>query len=113
MKTRFTNIQNHQDYKTFIAAVDTQVVGMVGITKNYFYEQNGIYVRVLALVVNHAFRQNGVGRKLMQTSEAWAKEIGANAVFLNCGNREERTVAQQFYQNIGYRIKSSGFIKKL
>lgn len=113
MKKRFTNIQNHPDHKTFVAVVNGQIAGMAGMTKNYSYEQNDIYVRVIALVVNHAFRKKGVGKKLMETSEAWAKEIGANAVLLNCGNREERTAARQFYQQIGYEIKSSGFAKKL
>ena len=113
MKIRFTNIQNHEDYKTFVATTDTQVVGMVGMTKNYFYERNGIYVRVLALVTMKGFRQNGIGRKLMEASEKWAIEIGADTILLNCGNREERTIAQQFYQKLGYQIKSSGFIKKV
>lgn len=113
MKTRFTNIQNHPDHKTFVAVVNGQIAGMAGMTKNYSYEQNDIYIRVIALVVNHAFRKKGVGKVLMETSEAWAKEIGANAVLLNCGNREERTAARQFYQKIGYEIKSSGFVKKL
>ena len=113
MKIRFTSIQNHEDYKTFIATSNTQVVGMVGMTKNYFYEQNGIYIRVVALVINYGFRQNGIGRKLMEASENWAREVGADTILLNCGNREERTIAQQFYQTLGYQIKSSGFIKKL
>jgi GNAT superfamily N-acetyltransferase len=113
MKTRFINIQNHEDYKTFIAATDTQVVGMVGLTRNFSYEQNGIYVRVAALVTNHDFRQNGIGSQLMEAAENWAREIGAHTILLNCGNRDERRVAHQFYQKVGYQIKSSGFIKKL
>ena len=113
MKVRFTNIQDHEDYKTFIAIADSQVVGMVGMVKNYFYEQNGVYVRVLALITNHAFRRNGIGRRLMEASEKWAMEIWAETILLNCGNRAERTIAHQFYQNLGYQIKSSGFIKKL
>jgi len=48
MKTRFADIQNHKDYKTFIAVDDTEILGMVGLSRNYSYEQNGIYVRVLA-----------------------------------------------------------------
>ena len=48
MKIRFENIQSHKDYKTFVLTIDTQVSGMMGLTKNYFYEQNGIYIRVLA-----------------------------------------------------------------
>ena len=113
MKTRFENIQNHKDYKTFIATYDTEILGMVGLSKNYSYEQNGIYVRVLALVTRSKFRQKGIGKKLMDVAENWAREIGADKVLLNCGNREERDIAQLFYKKIGYQIKSSGFIKKL
>ena len=113
MKTRFENIQDHKDYKTFIAIDETEILGMVGLSKNYSYEQNGIYVRVLALVTRSRFRQKGIGKKLMDVAENWAKEIGADKVLLNCGNRDEREIAQLFYKKIGYQIKSSGFIKKL
>ena len=113
MKTRFENIQKHKDYKTFIATGDKEILGMVGLSKNYSYEQNGTYVRVLALVTRSNFRQKGIGKKLMHVAENWAREIGANKVLLNCGNREEREIAQQFYKKIGYQVKSSGFIKKL
>ena len=113
MKTRFVNIQTHKDYKTFIATDDIQILGMVGLSKNYSFEQNGIHVRVLALVTRSNFRQKDIGKKLMDVAENWAREIGADKVLLNCGNREERAIAQLFYKKIGYQIKSSGFIKKL
>ena len=113
MKTRFENIQNHPDHKTFIALTDSKISGMVGVTKNFSYEQNGIYVRVLALVTHSRFRKRGIGKKLMEVAENWAKEIGAEKVLLNCGNREERAIARLFYEKIGYQVKSSGFIKKL
>src|SRR5215204_2297905 len=73
MKVRFENIQNHTDYKTFIATTDTEILGMVGLSKNYSYEQNGIYVRVLALVTRSRFRQKGIGKKLMDVAENWAR----------------------------------------
>ena len=113
MKSRFENIKNHKDYKTFIATDDTEILGMVGLSKNYSYEQNGIYVRVLAMVTRSKFRKNGIGKKLMDVAENWAREIGANKVLLNCGNREEREIAQLFYKKIGYQARSSGFVKKL
>jgi GNAT superfamily N-acetyltransferase len=82
MKISLKNIQNHKDYKTFIAAIDKQILGMVGLTKNYFYEQNGIYVRVLVLVTSSEFRQTGIVKKLMVKAENWTKEIGAETVLL-------------------------------
>lgn len=113
MNVRFQNILNQKDYKTFVATVDKEIVGMVGLTRNYAYEKNGFYVRVLALVTSHKVRQNGIGKKLMETAENWAREIGADTILLNCGNREERAIAHIFYQKLGYQIKSTGFIKKL
>lgn len=113
MKIRFDQIQNHKDYKTFVVLFDKKIIGMVGLTKNYSYEQNGIYVRVLALVTNSGFRQIGVAKKLMNAAEKWTKEIGADKILLNCGNRKERTAAKNFYTKIGYQIKSSGFVKKI
>ena len=113
MKTRFENIKNHKDHQTFVAADEKEILGMVGLSKNFSYEQNGIYVRVLALVTRSRFRQKGIGKKLMDVAENWAREIGANKVLLNCGNRDERAIAHLFYKKIGYEIKSSGFVKKL
>ena len=113
MKVRFENIHDHMDHKTFIAAIDKDVVGMVGLTKNFSYEQNGMYVRVVAIVTRSSFRQKGIGKKLMDVAENWTREIGANKILLNCGNREERAIAHLFYKNIGYEVRSSGFIKKI
>jgi GNAT superfamily N-acetyltransferase len=113
MKIRLSNIQRNNHYKTYVATANGEVVGMVGMTKNYSYEQNGIYVRILALVIANRFRQHGIGRQLIKASEDWAKQIDANRILLNCGNREDRKIAHQFYQKMGYHIKSSGFYKKL
>lgn len=113
MKNRFEKIYNHPDFNTMLATIEDNIVGMVGATKNYSYEQNGIYIRVVALSVLQKFRTKGVGKKLMEAAESWAKEIGANVLLLNCGNRAKRKAAQLFYAKIGYSIKSSGFIKKL
>jgi GNAT superfamily N-acetyltransferase len=76
MQKRFENIHNHSDHKTFVASIDKQIVGMVGATQNNSYEQNGKYVRVIALVTNPLFRQKGIGKKLMQVVEDWAKKLG-------------------------------------
>ncbi|MES2778195.1 MAG: GNAT family N-acetyltransferase [Bacteroidota bacterium] len=113
MKMRFEPIHNHHDYKTLVALIDKTIVGMAGLSRNYSYEQNGTYVRVGALVTSTRFRQRGVGKHLMEAAENWARDIGSKKVLLNCGNRDERIVAQNFYKKIGYEVKSSGFVKEL
>lgn len=113
VRLRFKNISQNSDYKTLLALAGEEVTGMIGMSKNYFYEHNGEYIRILVMVVNQTHRNEGIGRRLLQEAEDWAKEIGANAIVLNSGNRPERMGAYAFYQKMGFEIRSSGFIKKM
>jgi GNAT superfamily N-acetyltransferase len=111
MKTRFENIHQHADFRTLVADVKKNTVGMLGLCKGFSYEQNGIYVRVLALVVKSSLRGEGIGQELMKRGEQWALNLGANRIVLTCGNREERIKAHGFYEQLGFVKKSTGFVK--
>ena len=113
MQQRFVQIQSHADYATFVAVCQHEVAGMIGVFKNIYYEKNGIYARIAALVVNEAYRNRGIGKLLIQQAEKWAIEAGATAILLNSGNREERKVAHAFYQHLGFEPKTTGFVKTL
>jgi GNAT superfamily N-acetyltransferase len=113
MEERFKNIIVHPDYRTILAIMDGEILGLAGLQKGHFYEKNGNYLRVLAFVVKQTARKHGVGRFLLKTSEQWAAEQGLNAVIINSGNRDDRKVAHEFYQKLGYVVKSSGFVKQL
>jgi GNAT superfamily N-acetyltransferase len=110
---RFNHIGQHPDYRTLVITVGQTVAGMAGLLKSYWYEKNGMYVRVLAFVVANSHRKKGLGKLLMDAVETWAKAIDANAIILTSGNRDERKPAHLFYQSLGYQIKSSGFVKNL
>jgi len=110
---RFKDIAAHPDYKTIVAVAGDELVGMAGLSKNIFYEMNGMYLRVLAFVVKQNRRELGIGRLLIEASEHWAVEQGLNTVLISSGNRTERDAAHAFYKKMGYAIKSSGFVKKL
>ena len=113
MKSRFNAISSDASYHTLVADFDGNVVGMAGLCTNLFYENDGTYVRILVFVVDSNYRRKGIGEKLIQKAEKWAKEQGANAIGLNSGNREERKDAHQFYIDMGYKDKSIGFTKNL
>jgi len=113
MKGRFYNVDQHPDYQTFVAVVDTMVVGMIGLIKNFFYEKNGTYIRIGALVVNLKFRNRQIGRQLIRKAEEWAIETGSEYIYLNSGNREERKDAHVFYQRMGFEARTVGFVKLL
>ncbi|MDR3697814.1 GNAT family N-acetyltransferase [Mucilaginibacter sp.] len=113
MKERFSKISANSDYKTIVAILNDEVVGMAGLAKGIFYEKNGHYPRVLAFVVKQNSRGKGIGKALLNTAESLAKELGITTVLINCGNREEREQAHKFYYKMGYAVKSSGFVKQL
>jgi GNAT superfamily N-acetyltransferase len=113
MQQRFALLQPNPDYVTWVAVANNEVAGMIGLLKNYYFEKDGIYVRIGALVVSAQHRNKGIGKLLIQKAEDWAIELGAHDILVNSGNREERKVAHAFYQQMGYALKTSGFVKNL
>lgn len=113
MKKRFSRIKQNPYYQTLLASYEGKVVGMIGLLKGYYYEMDGCYVRIVALVVDPNYRNKGIGKKLLEEAESWARNIGATGIGLNSGNRPERIVAHKFYRNRGYEEKSVGFAKSL
>lgn len=113
MTERMNTIMKLDNYWTFVAVIDDKVVGYIGFNKNYFWEQDGHYLRVQALVVSKKFRQLGVGQKLMNSAEQLARQTNTKVILLNCGNRVERQSAHKFYVKLGFEAKSTGYIKRL
>lgn len=112
-RARFEHISAHPDYRTIVAVRGEEIVGMAGLSKNIYYEMNGNYMRIVAFVVKQNSRKLGIGKMLIDASEAWAREQGLHTVLVNSGARAERYAAHAFYQKMGYAVKSSGFVKKL
>ncbi|HUP13906.1 MAG TPA: GNAT family N-acetyltransferase [Niastella sp.] len=113
MRTRYEALSSHTDYATWVAVCNGVVVGMIGLLRNLYFEKNGIYIRVGALVVNKEYRKMGLGKALVQKSIDWAVELGAQHVLLNSGNREERRDAHAFYLHLGFEPKTTGFVKTI
>ncbi|WP_411343604.1 GNAT family N-acetyltransferase [Paenibacillus sp. WLX1005] len=113
LRRRFTALQDHQDYQTYVAEADGEVVGMIGLIHQMRFERDGTHVRIGALVVDENVRGGGIGRALLQAAEGWAGTMGARAMTLNSGNREERNGAHDFYRHMGYEAGSTGFVKPL
>jgi GNAT superfamily N-acetyltransferase len=113
MQMRLERISEHADYKTIVAQIDGRVVGFAGLMKGWYFEHNESYARIIAFVIGQDFRNQSIGKQLLNACEEWAASKGAKSILLNSGNREERLNAHAFYQKMGYSIKSLGFVKKL
>ncbi|QCR34390.1 GNAT family N-acetyltransferase [Lysinibacillus sp. SGAir0095] len=113
MKTRFNNMEAARNHHTLVADDEGKVVGMIGFHTGVLYSEDGIYARIIALVVDANYRNKGIGKLLLSEAENYARNLGATGIGLNSGNRAERVHAHQFYKNMGYVAKSTGFAKSL
>lgn len=113
MELRFSKINSNSMYNTQVAEEDGVIVGMIGMILGFHYEKNENYVRIVALVVDSKHRKQGIGERLIEEAEGWAKEQRANRIVLNSGNRSERDGAHDFYVKRGFEGKATGFYKAL
>lgn len=111
MKERLAGILPHPDHMTYVAELEGEVVGMIGAGINRYYEKNGVYGRLLALVVDEGQRGQGIGTSLVAEAERWLKERGAVSVMVNSGR--QRSEAHRFYRQLGYSETGLRFVKEL
>ncbi len=110
---RLSKLTRNPDYHTLVAEIDNQVVGLLGLHIGLAYEFSGCYGRVVCLVVNQLYRQNGIGKKLIARAKEIVIEQGGSAIALNSGNRTDREDAHKFYIKNGFTAKSTGFVINL
>ena len=111
MGERLDELLPHPDYLTNVALIDRRIVGMIGCGAAFFYEKNGRYGRILALVVDAYHRRLGVGSALVREIERQLKEREINTIIVNSGSH--RTDAHRFYARMGYAETGVRFIKTL
>src|SRR5699024_299675 len=113
LEFRCSQISSNSLYNTQIAEKNEVIVGMIVMMLDFHYEKNENYVRIVALVVDSEYRKQGIGERLIEKAEEWAKEQGANKIVLNSGNRSERDDAHHFYTRQGFVGSATGFYKVL
>ncbi|MCC2684047.1 MAG: acetyltransferase [Paenibacillaceae bacterium] len=113
LKHRMDIMQRLPLYYTFVATIDSEVVGMIGCREVYFYEGDGMAVQISALVTRSKYQGQGVGKAMVSFVERWAKEKGATVIHLTSGNRPERERAHHFYKKMGFDITGYRFVKNM
>ena len=109
LRKRLGILLHQPSYQLLVAVLDEKVVGLIGFSKMYFFERDGFYYRILALVVGTNYRNQGVASHLIEEVRKQASLKGAFALVLNSGIRAERSEAHHFYQNYGFKKASYGF----
>ena len=111
MRERLAAILPDSDYVTFVAEYQKEVVGVIGVGVNHYYEKNGVYGRLLALVVDEKWKGHGIGASLVVEGERWLKEREVSSIVVNSGR--QRSDAHRFYERLGYEGTGLRFVKLL
>ncbi|MFD2925082.1 GNAT family N-acetyltransferase [Halobacillus naozhouensis] len=113
MERRLAKILQDDIYHTFVYEEDDRLQGMIGFVFNVAYHTDDPHLRVIAFSVRETCQGQGIGRKLMEQTERWGQQHGANMIVLNSGNRSERSDAHQIYHHLGFGGTATGFYKKI
>lgn len=96
------------------AEVDGAVAGVAALHAIPLLERDESRGRLVALVVDEAYRGHGVGRVLMDRVEREARGLGCRD--LEITSARDRAAAQRFYLGLGYEDvcgRSARFLKSL
>jgi GNAT superfamily N-acetyltransferase len=109
MEARLTALLAHSDYQTLVAECNGHLVGMIGIHLGRYYEKNGVYGRIVALVVEPEHQGQHIGSALVAEGELWLKTRGVETIIVNSGTH--RQAAHRFYEHLGYQETGIRFVK--
>jgi GNAT superfamily N-acetyltransferase len=109
--TRLQGLLASEDQAVYVA-VDAKggIVGWIHGAEQLLVE-SGLRCEILGLVVDEAVRRGGIGRRLVETVERWARTRGLGEMSVR--SAVSRTESHPFYEQLGYdRVKSQHVYRK-
>ena len=99
------------DTAVIVAEVSGEMLGFLFIVVriDYFTHERFAYVEDLALA--KAAEGKGLGRRLMDEAEDWARTLGFRRIGLSVWSQNDR--ARQFYERLGYQPETIHLLKEL
>lgn len=106
IRNRLLDLLQRDDHRVFVAEVDGIIAGWVHA---FLYRplHKDTVVEVAGLVVDEGYRKLGIGRRLLDATEEWAKTQGCCRITL--ASNIARKEAHQFYQAIGYALHKTQY----
>jgi ribosomal protein S18 acetylase RimI-like enzyme len=99
------------DPAIFVAEIDGQVVGFVHVRSMEDYYRRRPHGHVADLVVAQTAEGMGIGKRLLEQAEMWAR--GQSFDWLSIAVFEENVRALALYEKVGYRKDITRLIKQL
>jgi GNAT superfamily N-acetyltransferase len=96
--------------QVLVADHDGEVLGFVAVHALPRFEHSDRVLRIMALVVDAAVRERGVGGDLMAAAENVGREVGAAFVEVTAGRH--RPEAARLYTELGYDATVAAYLRK-
>ena len=98
------------DSAVLVADVDGAPIGFIALHRLPRFEHDDSVLRILALVVDGAARERGVGHLLMTAAEDHGREHGDAFVEVTAGRH--RPDARHLYESLGYDATVTAYLRK-
>ena len=90
---------------------DGEPVGFIWLIESTSGFTAAAFAWIMCIYVEAGFRGKGIGRKLMELGEKWARERDLIDIILNVSNENE--VAIRLYESMGFAVETRRYIKNL
>ena len=113
MERKLKDLENNDSYIFLCAEKENKVIGTIqGVICEELYGDCQPFLLMENLVVDKAYRKQGVGKTLLDSLENIAKNRGCTQIlFITESNREDTI---KFYESVGYNLETHrGFKKSL
>lgn len=107
----YDRVKNDDRYKTYVALLENEVAGFISSAQTYAVGFDGSYMQIIAIAVKTEKQGKGIGTKLIQSMESYAREKGCYGIGVCSGFK--RTGAHAFYERNGFYKGSYAFNKTL
>jgi ribosomal protein S18 acetylase RimI-like enzyme len=113
-KRRVTEIRQDEGFHSLAFVVKTEDgarSGYVWVARTHNDSTGRLEAALLNQYVAEPYRGQGLGRRLIDTAEEWARREGLPRISLSVG--AHNTIGQRLYQSLGYEVETLRMTKKL
>jgi ribosomal protein S18 acetylase RimI-like enzyme len=114
VKEQVTRLHRDEGFpsQAFVArAEDGTLAGFVWVARDHNDSTGELEATLLTQYVAEPYRGQGLGRRLLETAEEWARDQGLPRISLSVGVRN--TIGQRLYESFGYQAETLRMAKRL